>query len=57
MFEEKDRTIFDSKDVSETVETAAESASAIAEMARPSHVEQQPSKSFADWIAQGYLPG
>jgi hypothetical protein len=57
MFEEKDRTIFDSKDVPETVETGAEGASAMAEMARPTHVEQQLSKSFAVWIAQGYLPG
>ena len=57
MFEEKDRTIFDSADLPETLDSGREGASPTEKMARPTEVEKQPPRSFADWIAQGYLLG
>jgi hypothetical protein len=57
MFEEKDRTIFDSTDVPLVVDQKSEDGLSPAETTGQNQAERPPAKSFVDWIARGYLPG
>lgn len=57
MLEETDRTVFDSTDMATGPDRKAESGPSPTDSAETSESGQPPARSFADWIARGYLPG